>query len=133
MDRREFLRSAAAPVVAFAPIKFTAYLASSAPLSTHALYDTRLGVLVQKWITTPDIADRCCLHAFDGDVTSVWRHALEQLWSVSTIATLGLTRHAEFFVLSTLAKVHGYRVAGVANHPDHVFWLLLPEGEHRLQ
>ena len=65
-------------------------------------------------------------HVFNGDVSRLWLNVLRDVWQESNAATIGFTRHAEFFVLSTLAREQGYRVAATENRAQHLSWLMLP-------
>lgn len=64
-----------------------------------------------------------------GDVTRVWYEELHYLWQQEGVATAGLTRESEFFVLRTLARDYGYRVTYQEPCiPSRlVLWELIPE------
>ena len=121
LNRREFFRSTALPLAAL-PSLGLATAGGAVPF--HAVYDVRIGKLAARWRQARKLVGARRVHAFDGDVTALWRDTLEPLWSTEMIATEGLTRYAEFFILSTLAKDHGYAIASTIRHPDHVLWLL---------
>ncbi len=71
-------------------------------------------------------------YTFDGDVTRLWLDVLSDIWREGRAATAGFTRHTEFFLLSTLAREHGYRIAARDEQAQQVSWLLLPEKNPRV-
>lgn len=124
MNRREFARSLTVIACAGAGPAFAGFAPSGAV--THFVRDPRLVVDdAPAWITRlkPEFQ-----HTFERDVTTLWRTVLNAVWRDGRAATAGFTRYAEFFVLSTLAREHGYRVAATDEHAQHFSWLLLPDG-----
>jgi len=127
VNRREFARSltviaglGAAPAIA----------GLAAPgVVTHFVQDSRLGTdRIADWVARLQPTQH---HTFDHDVTAVWRNVLNDAWRDSHAATAGFTRYAEFFVLSTLARDHGYRVAAMSEQSQHYSWLLVRDGLDR--
>ncbi|MCB1661892.1 MAG: hypothetical protein KDI20_04775 [Pseudomonadales bacterium] len=68
------------------------------------------------------------IYAIKGDVTRVWYDDLYFRWKDGEIATLGLTRESEFFVLQTLARDYGYKTEYRELQPElnMLFWSLVP-------
>ena len=123
--RRQFARTAAgiAAAVAF-PATHADINQSGAALPAHLVYDARLPDIsaITHLNSRPVIAQ----HAFVGDVTPLWQGVLAAAWKEGVTSTLGYTRYAEFFLLSTLAREQGYVVADEQRHGDRIGWLLLP-------
>lgn len=71
------------------------------------------------------------LHGFEGDVSVLWREVLAPAWRERRLTVAGHTRHAECFVITTLARDAGYRVADMRERPADVDWLLVPDGGAR--
>jgi len=92
----------------------------------HFVQDTRIAVCNAPGLATRIEATH--YHPFDGDVSRLWREALHEVWRDSHAATAGFTRYAEFFVLSTLARDHGYSVAATDEHAQYLAWLLVCDG-----
>lgn len=132
MNRREFTRSLTVIACAGAgPGPAIAGIAQTGAV-THFVQDSRLAADdVSDWIVRLQPTHH---HLFERDVTALWRKVLNEAWRDSH-ATAGVTRHAEFFVLSTLARDHGYRVAALDEQVRYVSWLLVrdgtPSGAHR--
>lgn len=126
MNRREFARS----LTAFACIgtgagAAFAGLTENVPAS-HFVRDSRLGSHdIAEWLVRLKPTHH---HVFDRDVTVVWREVLNEAWRESRTVTAGFTRHAEFFVLSTLAREQGYRVAATHEHAQYLSWMLVHAG-----
>lgn len=96
---------------------------------THFVQDSRLGSdQIVDWVARLKPTHH---HTFDHDVTAVWRNLLLDAWRDSHVATAGFTRYAEFFVLSTLARDHGYRVAALHEQAQQFSWLLVRDGVDR--
>jgi len=124
VNRREFARSLTVIACAGAGPALAGFAAPATV--THFVHDHRIeSKYVAAWVARLEPAYR---HRFDGDVTALWRNVLNRVWRESHAATAGLTRHAEFFVLSTLARDQGYRVAMVDEQAEHVSWLLVRDG-----
>ncbi len=121
MNRRQFAESLAAVTCvgvapAFAGIADTG-------ISAHFVRDSRLatGTAID-WVARIRPTRH---HTFDGDVTGLWRDVLQEIWRDTHAPTAGVTRYAEFFVLATLARDHGYRVAATDEQEQHLSWLLV--------
>ena len=65
-------------------------------------------------------------HEIVGDVTDVWTRHLKSAWADGQIMTAGVTWDAEFFVLKTLARDQGYKVAFEHRVDGAVTWVLAP-------
>ena len=106
MNRRQFIHRLSLSVLAIPGMNAMAGVTSRDSLPVHFIYDTgvgagrteveQLGVRVNTF------------HPISGDVTALWRDQLEDLWREQSILTAGVTHHAEYFVLKTLARDHGY-------------------------
>lgn len=128
MNRRLFNQS----LVALNTITLGSSVAA-APAEGRALHlvsDARLAALdslrVSAW-TGP-----LYRHTFDGDVSRLWLEVLRGVWRDGHCATAGFTRHTEFFLLSTLAAEHGYRVAATDEGVQYLSWLLVRDRDsHR--
>lgn len=123
MNRRGFGGSLAAVACAgFGP----AFAGIADPgIATHFVHDSRLATVTAiDWVARIRPTQR---HAFNGDVTGLWRDVLRAIWRDTHAPTAGVTRHAEFFVLATLARDHGYRVAASDEQAQHVCWLLVSD------
>ena len=95
----------------------------------HLVYDARIIELREALAAiSVNIAKA---HGFTSDLTPIWFDELHGLWESGCITTMGFTRDAEFFVLSTLARDQGYVVAGKEAHAGKVSWLLVPDIERR--
>ena len=117
MNRRQFAAGAGAMLAAASLPPAAMPAAASLPpaampagrnLPAHLVFDARLigtgtSMPFGRIITVAQ-------HPFEGDVTALWQDILLPLWAEGRTATLGYTRHAEFFVLSTLAGEQGYAV-----------------------
>jgi hypothetical protein len=122
VNRREFAQVLA--VVAGAGPVFAGF--AEPGVITHFVHDSRLrSSQVTDWVARLQPTHH---HMFDRDVTDLWRNVLHEAWRDAHAATAGFTRHAEFFVLSTLARDHGYRVAAIDEQADHLSWLLVRDG-----
>jgi len=125
LNRRTFIGTGLAGAASLW-IGQSAAAARALSLPLHVAIDTRLdgnaATMAQEHFAG------AVLHTFDGDVTSLWFNTLDRLWSNRAIATAGFTRHSEFFLLRTLARDHGYRIASSTSAADHVSWLLMPPG-----
>ena len=55
-------------------------------------------------------------HGIKGDMTALWYHELQPLWSKTPVAIAGLTAHGPLFCLERLAWDHGMRVRFRAEH-----------------
>ena len=123
MTRRQFalgIGTALAGASLPAPAKPNRAIDDALPV--HLVYDARL-------IKTPapfDAIATVAQHAFAGDVTTLWQNVLHPLWGEGRSATLGYTRHAEFFVLSTLARDHGYTVTDEQQLDGRCWWRIRP-------
>ncbi len=127
--RRDFLRMAVATSSCAIPILAAAFndtcVASTPRNATHFVFDRRVGVPSKIDFYRKLSPSRS--HSFTGDITPIWVNVLEPLWHQGRVATAGLTRHTEFYLLRTLALEHGYSVSDKDEYPDHVFWILSPE------
>ncbi len=130
MNRRDFARAAA--TLAAGTLSGTVFAGpwcKDSDLPMHLIYDARIVDLHEAFAATSvNIAKT---HGFTSDLTPIWFDELHGLWGSGRITTMGLTRHAEFFVLSTLARDQGYAVAGKEAHAEKVSWLLVPDIERR--
>ena len=128
MDRRDFVKILTA--LSAGTATFSAWCKPDpnapnvAPFEMHLVYDAR----VVDACALPDalLSRAARLYAFTGDVTPIWYDELHRLWQTRNNTTIGMTREAEFFVLSTLARDYGYDVW----HRDEWFayttWMLAP-------
>ena len=128
MDRRAFVKLAAGSSTA---MFFDSAWGGPAPddskveaFPMHLVYDTRLVGMG----TLPDVllASAARVHPFAGDITPIWYEALHGLWQAHEITTIGITREAEFFVLSTLARDYGYDVSHQDEVSGSMTWMLAP-------
>lgn len=117
-NRRTFLQTTA--LVAAAPMAARAGFASAgaargAPGDRHAaVIDVRYAVSVSfgEQASIEGVATR----PIEGDITALWFHELDALWSQRPTAIAGLTARPALFCLEQLAWAHGMRVVFHAEH-----------------
>lgn len=66
------------------------------------------------------------IESYEGDVTALWQTVLAPAWRERRLAVAGWTRHAEYFVLRTLATEAGYGPDAEFARDDDVRWRLVP-------
>ena len=93
-------------------------------LEKHLVYDSR--VIDSRGIADVLFASVERAYSFTSDVTPIWYEDLHSLWQRHEIMTIGITREAEFFVLSTMARDYGYGVWGRDDRPGYTVWMLAP-------
>jgi hypothetical protein len=130
VNRREFARAAA--ILTAGTLSGTAFAGpwcKDLDLPMHLVYDARIIEAREAFAAaTVNIAKA---HGFTSDLTPIWFDELHGLWESGCITTMGFTRDAEFFVLSTLARDQGYAVAGKEVYGGKVSWLLVPDIDRR--
>ena len=126
MNRRDFARAAA--ILTAGTLSGTAFAGPwcrGLDLPVHLVYDARI-IEAREALAAASV-NIAKAHGFTSDLTPIWFDELHGLWESGSIMTMGFTRHAEFFVLSTLARDQGYAVAGEEAHAGKVSWLLVPD------
>lgn len=130
MNRRTFIEGtflmpfAAIMTGGLSPSSRASSLASvSHGVAVHYVYDKRC---LPQTGSTPPIPPHVETHPIEGDVTDLWLGTLEYLWKSQSILLMGVTRPAEFFVLQTLARGHGYRATQQESVGSAVWWILEP-------
>ena len=127
MDRRGFIHGilatlAAVPTVAKAGI--ATFEKPQTPL--HLVYNKR--VCSRETALTQIGVEVAAIHEINGDVARTWQNNLSRLWSEKQVVTTGVTHHAEYFVIKTLAHDYGYRTVHEQVSAEVVSWVLAPIG-----
>lgn len=130
MNRRQFARSLAA-ISGTGLLGATVNAMAQESGAVHVVCDTRVTEFNALRLSAR--IGPAYYHTFDGDVTWLWLDVLRSVWRDSHAATAGFTRHAEFFVLSTLAREYRYSVAATDEKEQYLSWLLLPDAKHDLR
>lgn len=102
-----------------------AMAAAAGPAPLLFVHDMRLLDAQRAALAAP--RGTIALHGFEGDVSALWRDVLAPAWRERRLAVAGHTRHAECFVITTLARDAGYRLAERHERPADVDWLLVPD------
>lgn len=126
ISRRRFAQAVGTTIAAaWVPGSVLSAATSATALPLHLVYDRRV---LDPAHVLPGVNDRhvAARHAFEGDVSALWRDVLEPLWARHASVTLGYTRHAEFFVLRTLAREQDYVLASLQQSGDRFRWRLIP-------
>ena len=124
LTRRRFAQLTSAAVAAGSvPQLGIAAQMSVSKLPVNFVYDSRI---VHSSAAFENAFDFARIHAFTGDVTGVWLSALRPMWEQQCYRTMGYTRHAERFVLVTLARECGYAVSDLENDGERFLWQLAP-------
>lgn len=126
MKRREFIQLISASAVSIPAMKAMAGVLPESSLPVHLVHDTAVQAGRAELELFAVKVD--AYHPISGDVTGLWSERLDLLWRKHSIVTVGVTRHAEYFVLRTLARDHRYCMISERNFGDHVAWMIAPQG-----
>lgn len=136
MKRREFTQMAGFSALSLLLVTpRSLVLAAEAvqdPMDTCFIYDE---MALKYGLSLQSIAHHRKTVAIAGDVTRVWYEDLHYLWKEKAVATAGLTRESEFFVLRTLARDYGYKAVYQQRQRASrlLLWRLMPaEGLSRI-
>jgi len=128
MDRRQFINRASASAVVLGAVNTNGFVfpveAASRSYPYQFIYDKR--VRPHNKLIADLSAEAQAVYVFDGDLTPIWREKLAPAWAARRIATKGVTRHAEFFVLATLAREQSHVVLSQIKSREWVSWEFLP-------
>lgn len=126
MKRREFIQLMSASAASIPGLSAMASALPASLLPVHLVHDSAVTVgQAELEIITVKIDT---YHLILADVTSLWSERLEPLWRDHRIITAGVTRHAEYFVLRTLAREHQYTIVNERDFGGHIAWMMAPEG-----
>lgn len=126
MNRRQFIQLLSASAASVTTMSTTAAEGPGSSLPVHLVHDTAVEIGRSEIRQFLGKVDR--FHRISGDVTSLWTDQLDGLWKKQGIITVGVTRHAEYFVLRTLARDHGYTIIKEHSSDDFIIWTIAPDG-----
>ena len=64
------------------------------------------------------------LHRFDGEFNVLWYETVLAICERPDVEIFGITRHSEFFIISSLSAGYGYRTVRSTTYSDYVVWHL---------
>ncbi len=94
----------------------------SCELSCHLIYDKNFEAAAKEH--ADGMRDKPTLHRFDGEFNFQWYETVLDICQRPPVEIFGITRHSEFFIISSLSAGYSYRAIRNTTYNDHVVWHL---------
>ena len=91
-------------------------------LSCHLIYDKKFQAPAKEHADA--MRNKPNLHRFDGEFNVLWYETVLAICERPDVEIFGITRHSEFFIISSLSAGYGYRTVRSTSYSDYVVWHL---------